>query len=198
MPSFLKPFTTTLWIFNAASHIPHLVHTRQLPSIPARRTRTRLVLSTNRFRMIVSGNSLVHTHLLFQVDVWGTRSKEDRAPCPPLRLTLISGEPACGGGCSQGGVEIPTGGEWVARFALIHKPASASSVWLWPGVRGSSRSGVIPEPTVIVRMKEDAAQRNGGLWPSSPDVPVSRSPDSRHQPLPDRKTRHESDQFLPA
>lgn len=49
---------------------------------------------------------------------------------------------------SQGGVKIPTGGypfnEWRAR--------ERSEM-----VQRSSRSGVIPEPTVIVRMKEDKA-----------------------------------------
>lgn len=54
--------------------------------------------------------------------------------------------------CSQGGAKFPTGG----MRAMIRKPASG------PIVRGVSRSGERPEPTVTVRMKENvhrAAQR---------------------------------------
>ena len=53
--------------------------------------------------------------------------------------------------CSQGGVEFPTGGK--GRNA---KPASA------PEVREVSRSGVTPEPTVRVRMKENGISAFAG------------------------------------
>ena len=50
--------------------------------------------------------------------------------------------------CSQGGVKFPTGGK-----GSNAKPASAPEVW------EVSRSGVNPEPTVIVRMKENGTKR---------------------------------------
>ncbi len=50
---------------------------------------------------------------------------------------------------SQGGVQFPTGGD--GNFFRLHKPASARRGFDHGGV---SRFGVIPKPTVIVRMKE--------------------------------------------
>jgi hypothetical protein len=46
--------------------------------------------------------------------------------------------------CSQGGVEVPTGG-------MQHRLRARERLPL----EGSSRSGEMPEPTVIVRMKEN-------------------------------------------
>src|SRR6201999_3919768 len=61
--------------------------------------------------------------------------------------------------CSQGGVKIPTGGKGdvaQARERLLHRE-------LPPGNsqrRRVSRFGVIPKPTVIVRMKENGGERS--------------------------------------
>ncbi len=49
--------------------------------------------------------------------------------------------------CSQGGVEVPTGGK-------SGKPESPRALFL---VKKVSRPGVIPGPTVIVRMEENMA-----------------------------------------
>ena len=51
---------------------------------------------------------------------------------------------------SRGGVEVPTGGDGEQS----PKPASARRA-----IGGVSRFGVIPKPTVIVRMEE-----NGKIW----------------------------------
>jgi hypothetical protein len=54
--------------------------------------------------------------------------------------------------CSQGGAEFPTGG----KRAKSRKPASGFQAF------GSvSRSGAIPEPTVIVRMEENVQTSHG-------------------------------------
>ena len=56
-----------------------------------------------------------------------------------------------GGRCSQGGVKVPTGGKG-------EKPKPASAFFLWKFFdlgRRVSRFGVIPKPTVKVRMKEN-------------------------------------------
>mmetsp|Transcript_22443 Transcript_22443/g.36206 ORF Transcript_22443/g.36206 Transcript_22443/m.36206 type:complete len:235 (+) Transcript_22443:4432-5136(+) len=50
--------------------------------------------------------------------------------------------------CSQGGAKFPTGGMWI-RSTSPRAPRFFKN-------RGSSRSGETPEPTVIVRMKENA------------------------------------------
>jgi hypothetical protein len=57
---------------------------------------------------------------------------------------------------SQGGVELPTGGDGDDS----HEPASARFL---PG-NGVSRFGVNPKPTVTVRMKESAGDRSPGEW----------------------------------
>lgn len=51
-----------------------------------------------------------------------------------------------GGRCSQGGVKIPTGGKGDVAQARERLP---------PPGRRVSRFGVIPKPTVTVRMKEN-------------------------------------------
>ncbi len=71
--------------------------------------------------------------------------------------------------CSQGGVKFPTGGK-----AAMPSPRALP-------VREVSRSGVIPEPTVIVRMKENGIKRLAGrAWAIAP-APirhvVSRNPE---------------------
>jgi hypothetical protein len=58
--------------------------------------------------------------------------------CQPAAFSILSI-------CSQGGVEIPTGGMRHALRARERLP--------W---EGSSRSGAMPEPTVTVRMEENA------------------------------------------
>jgi hypothetical protein len=67
------------------------------------------------------------------------------------------------GRCSQGGVKLPTGGKGEAAQARER---------LLPLGRRVSRFGVIPEPTVKVRMKENG---DGGprvcVWLSSFRVP---------------------------
>ncbi|GEM_PF-2953226 len=74
--------------------------------------------------------------------------------------------------CSQGGVKFPTGGK-----AAMPSPRAPSDLT----VLGVSRSGVIPEPTVIVRMKENGIKRLAGrAWAIAP-APirhvVSRNPE---------------------
>ena len=55
---------------------------------------------------------------------------------------------------SQGGVQFPTGGD--GNFGCTSPRAPASVL---KNLRGVSRFGVIPRPTVIVRMKETRHQR---------------------------------------
>ncbi len=64
-----------------------------------------------------------------------------------------------GGRCSQGGVKVPTGGkggEAQARERLL--PRTPLGIPLGKRV---SRFGVIPKPTVKVRMKENRMKENG-------------------------------------
>jgi hypothetical protein len=63
-----------------------------------------------------------------------------------------------GGRCSQGGVKVPTGGkggEAQARERLL----SVESPCGIPLGKRVSRFGVIPKPTVKVRMKENGRDR---------------------------------------
>jgi len=59
-------------------------------------------------------------------------------------------------GCSQGGAKLPTGGKRLEPQARERRR----------GFRRVSRSGAMPEPTVIVRMKEnpDACGSDAGRW----------------------------------
>ena len=59
-----------------------------------------------------------------------------------------------GGRCSQGGVKVPTGGKGGEaqareRLLLLESPCGI------PSGKRVSRFGVIPKPTVKVRMKEN-------------------------------------------
>jgi hypothetical protein len=57
-----------------------------------------------------------------------------------------------GGQCSQGGVKVPTGGKGEAAQAR-ERLLSFGGNFLWE--KRVSRFGVIPKPTVKVRMKEN-------------------------------------------
>ena len=56
--------------------------------------------------------------------------------------------------CSQGGVQFPTGGKRLRR----------ARERLWIRILWASRSGEIPEPTVIVRMRKN----NQYAWATLP------------------------------
>jgi len=82
------------------------------------------------------------------LEAWGTCRFPGKGPCwrglpSPY---LCSGRSIPGGRCSQGGVKFPTGGKGAQAQARERLP------WLQGRV---SRFGVIPKPTVKVRMKEN-------------------------------------------
>jgi hypothetical protein len=73
------------------------------------------------------------------------------------------------GRCSQGGVKVPTGGKGEkaqARERLVSRESSVESL-----ERRVSRFGVIPKPTVKVRMKENGRDRRNLLRGVSFRVP---------------------------
>ena len=55
----------------------------------------------------------------------------------------------------QGGVKFPTGGMLAAQLRLPASPRAPASPPDSRRCSGVSRSGAMPEPTVIVRMEED-------------------------------------------
>ena len=71
-----------------------------------------------------------------------------RLPMPPALVIFAVRSSIPGGRCSQGGVKVPTGGKGDVAQARER---------LLPGLPGRrvSRFGVIPKPTVKVRMKEN-------------------------------------------
>ena len=81
---------------------------------------------------------------------------------PPARYCAI-------GKRSRGGVKLPTGGN-CADGQLVHALARERS----PGFGGVSRFGVIPKPTVIVRMEESGKRKIDGA-PLAPWQNVSRN-----------------------
>ena len=64
--------------------------------------------------------------------------------------------------CSQGGVKIPTGGKGDVAQARERLPHGFSRNMEFPG-RRVSRFGVIPKPTVKVRMKENGCDGSSRL-----------------------------------